>query len=60
MLNKNQNIVFLKGLSIDERRRREIALAHSKKLKAEIYSLWCYELYRLSIANHVCLVSLGF
>ncbi|CAF4858093.1 unnamed protein product, partial [Rotaria magnacalcarata] len=23
-----------------------------RKIKAEIFSLWCYELYRLSIANH--------
>jgi DNA-directed RNA polymerase len=44
-----------KGLTIDERKRREIALSQIKKLKGEIFSLWCYELYRLSIANHVCL-----
>jgi len=43
----------IKGLTIDERKRREIALAQTKKLKGEIFSLWCYELYRLSIANQV-------
>ncbi|CAF1265263.1 unnamed protein product [Rotaria sordida] len=41
-----------KGLSIDEQKRREIALSQTKKMKAELFSLWCYELYRLSIANH--------
>jgi len=44
------------GLTIDERKRREIAFAQVKKEKAEIFSLWCYELYRLSIANHVVFV----
>ncbi len=43
----------IKGLTIDERKRREVALAQTKKLKGEIFSLWCYELYRLSIANQV-------
>ncbi|CAF0957151.1 unnamed protein product [Adineta ricciae] len=41
-----------KGLSIGERKRREAILSQNKKLKSEIFSLWCYELYRLSIANH--------
>ncbi|UJR09606.1 hypothetical protein I4U23_013841 [Adineta vaga] len=40
-----------KGLSIDERKRREIAISQMKKHKSELFSLWCYELYRLSIAN---------
>lgn len=50
------HISFSKGLTVDEKKRREIAFAQNKKLKAEIFSLWCYELYRLSIANHVCLM----
>ena len=40
-------------MTVAERKRREIALAQNKKLKAEIFSLWSYELYRLSIANRV-------
>ncbi len=27
--------------------------AHVKRLKGEMYSLWCDALYKLSIANHV-------
>lgn len=42
-----------KGLTIEERKKRENALSLAKKLKAEVFSLWCNELYRLSIANHV-------
>lgn len=38
---------------MDERKRRGMALAQNNKIKAEIFSLWCNELYRLSIANHV-------
>ncbi|CAF1236136.1 unnamed protein product [Rotaria sp. Silwood1] len=47
-----ESLPLEKGLSIDERKRREIVLAQTKKMKAEIFSLWCYELYRISIANH--------
>lgn len=42
-----------KGLTIEERKKRENALSLAKKLRAEVFSLWCNELYRLSIANHV-------
>ncbi|CAF0903966.1 unnamed protein product [Adineta steineri] len=52
----NTNVVeplpIEKGLSVDERKRREMAIAYAKKMKSEMFSLWCYELYRLSIANH--------
>ncbi|CAF3645701.1 unnamed protein product [Rotaria socialis] len=50
--NLTEPLPIEKGLSTDELKRREIALAKMRKLKAEIFSLWCYELYRLSIANH--------
>ncbi|CAF5197185.1 unnamed protein product, partial [Rotaria magnacalcarata] len=51
--NLTEPLPIEKGLSTDELKRREIAIAQMRKIKAEIFSLWCYELYRLSIANHV-------
>lgn len=29
---------------------------HVRRRKAEMYSLWCDALYRLSLANHVSLI----
>lgn len=53
MIFNELKILNFKGLSADEKKRREIALAQTRKMKAELFSLWCNELYRLSIANHV-------
>lgn len=51
------SLVCFQGLTVEEKRRRESALSQARKLKAEVYSLWCNELYRLSIANRVRKIS---
>lgn len=39
----------------DERSRLHKERALLKREKAEAFSLWCDALYRLSLANHVCI-----
>lgn len=41
-------------MSKDERTRLFKERAILKRQKAEMFSLWCDALYRLSLANHVC------
>lgn len=45
---------ILLSMSKDERVRLYKERTVLKREKAEMYSLWCDALYRLSLANHVC------
>jgi len=44
---------ILQSMSKDERSRLYKERAILKRQKAEMFSLWCDALYRLSLANHV-------
>lgn len=43
------------SMSKEERSKLYKERAILKREKAEMYSLWCDALYRLSLANHVCI-----
>ncbi|XP_060878256.1 DNA-directed RNA polymerase, mitochondrial [Metopolophium dirhodum] len=45
---------ILQSMSKDERSRLYKERAILKRQKAEMFSLWCDALYRLSLANHFC------
>lgn len=44
------------SMSKDERSKLYKERAVLKREKAEMFSLWCDALYRLSLANHVCIL----
>jgi len=46
---------ILPNMSKDERCKLYKERAILKRQKAEMFSLWCDALYRLSLANHVCI-----
>lgn len=46
---------ILPSMSKDERSKLYKERAMLKREKAEMFSLWCDALYRLSLANHVCI-----
>lgn len=46
---------ILPNMTKDERSKLHRERALLKREKAETFSLWCDALYRLSLANHVCL-----
>lgn len=43
------------SMSKDERSKLYKERAILKREKSEMFSLWCDALYRLSLANHVCI-----
>lgn len=49
---------ILSSMSKDERSKLYKERALLKRQKAEMFSLWCDALYRLSLANHVCIYNL--
>lgn len=46
---------ILHNMSKEERSKLFKERALLKREKAEMFSLWCDALYRLSLANHVCI-----
>lgn len=51
---------ILSSMNNDERSKLYKERVMLKRQKAEMYSLWCDALYRLSLANHVCIHHFSF